>query len=110
MFAPILLGFVGLAFGIDDIKHPVIYKDTCKIVGTGESVSQLKQHSKMIYRHSDQVLYDVGLQCEKMGAVMVNDSDPFNATLTPGSTMFLTSKSYQYLPTIWQVSVQSPVE
>jgi hypothetical protein len=107
MFAPLALFLVLLGVAIDDMKHPVLTEDRCQVVGTGESLSQLKATSPMLYRQSDSDRYDIGLSCQKRGMVMINDHEPFEQAVALGAPVTLTEKAHRYLPTFWRLEVET---
>lgn len=107
MFTPLAFAFGMIFMAMDDVRHPVTLSDTCMVIGTGPAVARLKKDDNILYRQSNTDLYDVALQCQKRGIVVLNDHEPFENPLAGGIPVKITSKQYQYLPTQWRVDVQT---
>jgi hypothetical protein len=110
MFVPLAVGFLLLFVAMDDMKHPVVAEDDCTVIGTGPAVESLKTEENVLYRQSDTDVYDIALQCQGQGTVVINDMDPFQAAMVGGEAVHITSKSYHYLPTQWRVDVETGIE
>lgn len=107
MFCPLILLLGATFWVVDELQHPVREQDHCQVVGTGPAVAQLKQTRPVLYRQSDSTQFDVGLSCQKMGLVIINDQDSFTHSLGLGSKLQVTAKHYSHLPTLWKLAVES---
>lgn len=103
MFVPLLLAFLILAIVIDDLKHPTIRFDQCRLVGRGLSVQAFKQEARLLYTSSGKPEDDLGLQCDTLGSVVVNEDVPLPPQ--PEKSVHITIKTFKYLPTRYYVSV-----
>lgn len=105
MFSPLLVGFIVLYVGINDISHPSVEKDKCHVVGTGPAVTALRTPGNVLYQHSNDALNDVGLNCTKLGVVVLNDHEPFVNPIPPGAAATVMSRTYHFLPKIWHIEI-----
>jgi len=96
MFTPLLIGFVGLFIGINDLKHPVINHDQCVLVGRGLSLKDFKTHAKTLYVRQGEDENDLGFHCQKKGDIVINDEIPL--PLQEGKLITLTDKQFKYFP------------
>jgi hypothetical protein len=97
MFLPLLIAVLGLIVIIGDLKHPVVSRDQCLLVGRGKAVTEFKTHAHLLYSRSGRWQDDIGLQCKTMGNVLINDDVPL--PLKPGQHVEVITKRYHYLPT-----------
>lgn len=103
LFIPLGLAFMVLAFLIPDLKHPNIHRETCEWVGRGKEVQAFKETAHLLYKSSGKEQNDIGLTCQTMGNVLVNEDIPL--PFRPGQKIHLTTKDYTYLPTRYFLSV-----
>ncbi len=102
-FVPLVLGFVGLVFVIDDLKHPQLVKDRCLFVGKGLSIAPFKTDAKVLYRYSDKDEMDLGFNCRHKGHIVVNDELVF--PVDPGQPIELREKTFRWLPKRYSLSI-----
>lgn len=103
MFTPLILGFLGLGFIIDDLKHPQRSADKCQLVGRGRSLAGFKTDARVLYKVSEQPEYDIGLHCNTLGNVVVNDLAPL--PIKQGEPIAMKIRNYHYLPTRYQIEL-----
>lgn len=97
MFVPLILAVLGLFVVIGDLKHPVVSREMCQLMGRGGEVQQFKAHARLLYSRSGRWQDDIGLRCKVMGDVMINDQVPL--PLKPGQQVEVITKRFHYLPT-----------
>jgi hypothetical protein len=107
MFAPLLCFLVALFWLVNELKHPVKTVDQCTVVGTGPAIQAMKARNNLLYAQSDNPQFDIGLQCQKRGTIIINDTNGAEASLASGAEVVLESKAYEHLPTLWALSVKS---
>jgi hypothetical protein len=107
MFGPLLCFLLGLFWLVDELKHPVKTVDQCTVVGTGQAIQAMKARTHLLYAQSDNPQFDIGLQCQQRGTVVINDTNGAEASLASGAEVVLESKAYEHLPTLWALSVKS---
>ena len=110
MFAPFVLFFAGLAYLVNDMRHPAITGDQCVVTGTGADAQAFREESREIYRQSDNTLNDVSLRCNRFGSLLLNDSQIFITPVKSGQGADVQLKQYHLLPQRWMVSVHTGPE
>lgn len=110
MFAPFVLFFAGLAYLVNDLRHPAITGDQCVITATGADVQAYRAEGREIYRHSENKQNDVSLRCNRFGTLLLNDSQIFITPVKSGQDAEVQLKQYHILPQRWIVSVHTGPE
>ena len=101
-FGPLLVCFVLLLVGIQDLKHPVIQTDQCQFVGRGRILTKLfMAEARVLYKQGSDVENNLGLVCQQQGPVLINDDAPL--PVQHGQTVQLMIKQYRYWPQRYQV-------
>ncbi len=105
LFLPLLLLITGvLVFGWD-LKNPTINEtDSCAIVSYGPEVT--KENRKLVYGQGGDNLYDIAINCDKNGPLMINDPEAFRqSVIETGLKVQLIHKKYALSPEKWHFSV-----
>ncbi len=103
LFTLLLVGFVGLFLGIQDLKHPVVRHDSCRLVGQGRSLQSFRPSAEVLYTRSGQVENDIGLSCKALGNVIINDTLPL--PLKQGQQISVMTKTFRYIPSRYYFSM-----
>jgi hypothetical protein len=110
MFGPFVLFFAALTVMVNDARHPRLISDECVITGTGRDAQKARVTSRLIYRHSSNMNHDVSLRCQKLGKLMLNDSQLLITPVKIGQGAWVSQKKYNLLPERWMVSVYTGKE
>lgn len=110
MFAPLALGFVILIALVHDARNPAVAYDNCVVTATGTDVARFKPTSRELYRQSENVLNDVSLHCNRLGNLVLNDTQIFVTPIKSGQGADLSHKTYHILPERWLVSIHTGPE
>lgn len=107
MFVPLGLLFGGLAFVVNDLRHPQITQDHCRVTAVGPDAVSLRPYGRYIYRQGDNPLYEVSLQCEHEGSLLLNDPQLRQTPVKRGQDAEVLRKRFHFLPERWSVSVHT---
>lgn len=108
MFIPFAVFFILLSAAVNDARHPETLQDQCTISGTGKDAhAENLPKEAFIYKQTENTQNDVSLECQKMGHLVLNDSQLFMTNIKAGQTAWVSKKTYQYLPKRWMVSVKT---
>ena len=102
MFLPLAVFFVVLMVVVQDARQPQISRDQCKILAAGPAAqAHLPETGKAnyLYRHSENPLYELALQCQAMqNKAFINDEQLLQTPVKHGQKADLTIKTYKFLP------------
>lgn len=107
MFAPLLLGFGAFGFLVHDLKHPIVERYPCEVLGRGLDVARYKTATNLLYANSPYLRYDIGFRCKTLGVVIVNDKPLPGQEVLAGTMAQLVHKTYQHLPPLWRLQVET---
>jgi len=96
MFLPLVIGFVLLAVIVNDLKHPLVQHESCRLIGRGAAVQAFKSSARMLFKEGTNMANDIGFNCPAKGNLLVNQTVPL--PLKPKQTIDLETKHYHYLP------------
>jgi hypothetical protein len=107
MFLPLLLLFAGLGMAVNDLRHPQVTRDRCKVTAVGPEAISFQPHGRYIYRQSQNPLHEVSLQCKQEGCLLLNDLQLRQTPLKRGQEAEVLHKRYRFLPERWAISVHT---
>jgi len=108
MFVPLALVFTAIGLMTFDLKHPLTDTYTCQVLDVGRAAAQYKTPENTLYTASGNPLHDIGLNCARIGVVVVNDFDVFLTPVLQGAPVSLQHKNYRWLPARWQLAIRTP--
>lgn len=107
MFLPLLVLFAVFAVVVNDLRHPTTTRDDCKVTAVGPDAAHYRPQSRYIYRQSENPLHDISLQCNREGALLLNDLQLRQTPVKRGQDAELLHKRFRFLPERWTVSVHA---
>lgn len=105
MFAPFLLFFGGFIAVVSDLKHPAVSRDQCIVTAVGQDAQKDGVGGSFIYRQSENRLHDVRLRCNRLGSLLLNDTQLFVTPVKSGQAAKVSLQQYRLWPDRWTVSV-----
>jgi hypothetical protein len=105
LFFPLILFLIVLGVVVNDLRHPVVLHDRCRVVATGLPASAYRAKSLVLYQQSSDPVYNIALTCEVKQNLFVNDLQRHLVLAKAGQQASLKVLTYRYLPTRWMIGI-----